>query len=523
MSPAMAGLKKGSMANLRSRIRRGLKIAGISVHGGKRTNPLTPEWLATAEALGYGPRWWALSAFAHFASERNWKQGEIGSAHMDTFRDALMSGSVHNAPQNAFYQTVKAWNQCAATIQGWPGKPISQQSSRPPPYVMSEEEFPETLRQQIRDHFDQLVNPSPFSATQASSGPSPFAAPRRRGIAAETAKTQAYQLWQYLSALVAKGMRPQEMTCLTAVLTVELVERGLTFFYERAGNRMAPQIEHIGWVLVGVAKHFLKNPSLAGDIRAMLRETRRRHEMSSKVKGLLRQFDDPRNRKALLDLPTRLVRLARSAQSKTPTEAARAKAARLFEAALAIELQINCPLRVGNLAALDIGKHFMRSRPGPKGVIHLVIPAEEVKNRRPLEFELPMHLARLFEEHIATYRPYIPGSQSRWLFPDEGGTHVSSRLLSARLSNFILRYTGLRMTVHMFRHFAAEMLLEAMPNGHEVVRMLLGHTSAETAHLYYIRRNMSKAVKLFSDHILKARQERCLRTSPGRRRSVRRG
>src|SRR6266567_692352 len=71
MSPAMAGLKKGSMANLRSRIRRGLKIAGISVHGGKRTNPLTPEWLATAEALGYGPRWWALSAFAHFASKRN--------------------------------------------------------------------------------------------------------------------------------------------------------------------------------------------------------------------------------------------------------------------------------------------------------------------------------------------------------------------------------------------------------------------------------------------------------------------
>ena len=239
--------------------------------------------------------------------------------------------------------------------------------------------------------------------------------------------------------------------------------------------------------------------SAAADIRAMLRDAVQRRGMSPKVEGLLRQFDDPRNRQALFDLPARLAKEARNCKSIP-------EAARLFEATLAIELLINCPIRIGNLVSLDIDKHFIRSRPGPKGMIHLVIPADEVKNGQKLEFELPPHLARLFKEHVAEYRRHLPGSASRWLFPRGDGTHEVYRNLSSRLSRIIRRYTGIRMTAHMFRHFGAEAFLEMMPTGHEVVRRTLGHSCADTAPRYYIRRNMPKAARIYAETILKLRE-----------------
>jgi integrase len=62
------------------------------------------------------------------------------------------------------------------------------------------------------------------------------------------------------------------------------------------------------------------------------------------------------------------------------------------------------------------------------------------------------------------------------------------------------------MTAHMFRHFGAEAFLEMMPTGHEVIRRTLGHSCADTAPRYYIRRNMPKAARMYAETILKLRQ-----------------
>jgi hypothetical protein len=59
----------------------------------------------------------------------------------------------------------------------------------------------------------------------------------------------------------------------------------------------------------------------------------------------------------------------------------------------------------------------------------------------------------------------------------------------------------------MFRHFGAEAFLEMMPTGHEVIRRTFGHSCADTAPRYYIRRNMPKAAKMYAETILKLRQQ----------------
>jgi hypothetical protein len=390
ISPAMAGLTHAALSNVKSRFRRALKLSGISVHPGKQTNELSPEWLKAFDLVGNGTRWRALSRFAHFASAQGWKPSEISDAHMERFRQILFEEAIHTAPQDAFDRTRKKWNECCATIQGWPGQPVTL-ASRRKPYVVPEDTFPESLRQEINAHFDRLLRPAPFMLPDAYAKSSPFASPERRPISPRTAALRRFQLRQYLSALIATGVPAGEMKGLAVVITPEKVERGLTFLYERAGNRMSVQIAAIGNILAAIAKDWV-DASRAADIRAMLRDATQRRGMSTKVEGLLRQFDDPRNRQALFDLPARLAKRARNCTSIT-------EAARLFEATLATELLINCPIRIGNLVSLDIDKHFIRSRPGPKGMIHLVIPAEEVKNGQQLEFELPLHLARLFREH----------------------------------------------------------------------------------------------------------------------------
>jgi hypothetical protein len=56
------------------------------------------------------------------------------------------------------------------------------------------------------------------------------------------------------------------------------------------------------------------------------------------------------------------------------------------QSALAIAILEVAPIRMKNLASLRVGDDVVESRPG--GVRQLVIPADEVKNKTPLEFEV---------------------------------------------------------------------------------------------------------------------------------------
>lgn len=434
VSPAMTGLSANSFANTKSRFRRALMLAGVNLHPGRQTNELSAEWQALRDKLDQDTRWRPLSRLAHHASAQGWEPGEIDDTHIAWLLHLLDNDSLHTRPYDSVRRTCKTWNACILSLEGWTGAPLTIPLRREPPYTLRWEDFDEGLRREVDQQFERLCNPSPFSiAAAAKNGPSPLSGQRsrvtRRPIARSTAATRRFQVLQYLSALVRTGTRIEELTDLNVATHPDLVERGLTFFYKRAGERMAVQIGGIGQVLIDIAKHGLKDPDRAAQISAMLSNGPRARGMSKKVEGLLRQFDDPRNLRALHALPTKLMKIARATRATAPS-----KAARIFETALAIEVLIICPLRIGNLVSIDLDKHFLRSRPGPECLVHLVIPAEEVKNRRQLEFVLPDHLTRMLREHLERFRVYLPGATTRWLFPREGGKHVVYKILSGQLS-----------------------------------------------------------------------------------------
>jgi hypothetical protein len=67
---------------------------------------------------------------------------------------------------------------------------------------------------------------------------------------------------------------------------------------------------------------------------------------------------------------------------------------------VAIAILLVCPVRIKNLAGIHLEHHIQR--PG-HGRTFLVLSEDDLKNDRPLEFELPKELIRMIDQHLATW------------------------------------------------------------------------------------------------------------------------
>lgn len=88
---------------------------------------------------------------------------------------------------------------------------------------------------------------------------------------------------------------------------------GLRFFIERAGGKKSKQAYNIARMLTAMARHQVKVPS---DHLGLLRGICRRLDpgkpgLTDKNRDRLRQFDDPANVQALVNLPRRVAALRR--------------------------------------------------------------------------------------------------------------------------------------------------------------------------------------------------------------------
>jgi integrase len=220
--------------------------------------------------------------------------------------------------------------------------------------------------------------------------------------------------------------------------------------------------------------------------------------LTKKNRSRLRPFDDSGNALALVRMPEKLMSLAD--RERRPQRAALSA-----EMAVVIEILLMAPIRIGNLAALDIERHLVR--PGRvDGGLHIVIEGDEVKNDEPLEFPLPPGSVRLIEHYLDKHRPALAPFTNTALFPTARGTK-SDATLREQIIAVVHRHTGLRVNPHLFRHIAAKLYLDAHPGGYELIRRLLGHVSIETTIAFYTGLETAAAVRHFDATILKLREE----------------
>ena len=103
---------------------------------------------------------------------------------------------------------------------------------------------------------------------------------------------------------------------------------------------------------------------------------------------------------------------------------------------LMIALLASRPIRLGNLAQIEIGRHLQRHG----DTWWLFFDAHETKNGRSLEFPLPGHLTEPMRHYIDEVRSELMEQCGRWktdvgsrLWAGEGGSAMTAKRITERI------------------------------------------------------------------------------------------
>jgi len=341
-----------------------------------------------------------------------------------------------------------------------------------------------------------------------------------RGLRDSTLRLREFQFRQMASALVHRGIAIGDITSLGSLAMPDNVDAICVFFAERHGRPYTSQLGGFLAALRPVAQHHLKDKELSDWLGRRLKRLSggrvRQFGITEKNRRRLAVFRDPKHVRDLLLLPYKLLKRAESG-----TLSAR-DAAILVRAAVAIELEIMCPIRLQNLSEIDVDADLVRSRPGKNASVHLFIPGNRTKNGEDIELELPAQSVALIDLYLAKYRnqlilPQHRGRGPRFLFPKPDGTAKVGRDLASTICAVLLRELGTKFNVHLFRHLGCFLYLRSHPGQIDVMRRVLGHRDGETTRRFYAFVEQSDAFRLFDAHVLRIREE-ALR--PGRKATV---
>jgi integrase len=484
IAPRAIGISPRRWNNIRSLIRAGLAVV-LPMSPGRNTNALSPSWDALSSQLQ--SRWvtTSLGRFMRFCSKAGTEPLAVGEATFAEFRTHLDNTLVKD-PDAVFRKMVLAWRSAQHAVADWPRVEVTVLDRRKR-WTLPWSTFPRSLKQDCDAWLNRL------------SGRDPLEAPIRP-VRASTVERREWQIRSFASALVLRGRAPETLTSLADLVEIENFKEGLRFFLDRSGEKRTAFIRELACILTAIARHHLEFDKVQLDPMAVI--NRRldidRGGLTEKNRARLRQFDDPDNVAALLGLPKKLMRIA--ARNRNP----RAGALQA-QTATAIEILLMAPIRIGNLSDLDLDRDLVR--PGRGKQLHIVLAAEQVKGREPLEYPLPASSVELIERYLEKFRPRFAHPRCTALFPGKGGGAKASSTMRKQISDTVHSYTGIRMNPHLFRHAISKIFLDQNPGQHEVVRRVLAHKSIDTTTSYYTGLETAAAVRYFDATILKLRNE----------------
>jgi len=124
--------------------------------------------------------------------------------------------------------------------------------------------------------------------------------------------------------------------------------------------------------------------------------------------------------------------------------------------AAAVAILLFAPVRLSNLAAIELGRHLrLPRRTNEPAYLHF--EEHEVKNRVALDFELPPPVVRAISTYLERGRPQLMDVADPHLFYKGSG-----RLRACALAHWIRQrlrdVTGLRVDAHLLRQLSAKFL-----------------------------------------------------------------
>ena len=489
--PAAHGLSSKTWQNLRSNLIAAIKRTVPS--GTPRRPQAAAGWQRLRGLLSDKRLQNGLSRFIGFCRREGVAPDQVTDAVADSFARHLSEGTLVSKPEVVHRCACRLWNEASA-LPDWPQIRLTVPPCRKPGTTGSlTTALPQSFHQDLEQHLDWLAGRDRFAELPPPTACRPRTIAERRKLMLLAA-----------SALIAGGRPPEQIGRLADLTTPDRVKAVLQHYLAKNGGTITPIARGLATALIGVAKDWVR---VTPELLAQLKELRRRlgrspTGLTSKNRNTLRELSDPAARQRLFTLPQRLIEQA-TASARNPKRAAVSA-----QLGLAIDILLHAPIRMNNLVDLRLDRNLVRPG-GRRGLWHLVLSGEQVKNGEPLEYELPPDTTRLLDLYLTQFRSLLDPGDSQFLFVVRGGQQKHQYTLSQQLKQLFEKHVGVHITPHQFRHFAAKLMLEHSPGAFAATSQLLGHRNLQTTLKFYTGIDTLTAGRHF-DRILAAERARTL-------------
>jgi hypothetical protein len=309
--------------------------------------------------------------------------------------------------------------------------------------------------------------------------------------------TRRRELVAAVRVAVKEGVLLDSLTSLKALVHPDVAEKVLDAYWRKDGEVPKAYTINLGCRFVGLAH------SIGGFDKDALRrledarfalEQHREIQMTPKNLALIRLVLTEGVWSRVVNLSEQLMHQARLQRRHAPV-----RAGVLAQIAVAVAILTVAPVRLGNLASIRLGENLTKPG-GPDSTFWLTFAKYDVKNNVRLQFKLDARVTAIINKYVHDFRPELMrGSNADWLFLGETGGHKDKISFSTQIVDRVQKSTGLRITVHQFRHAAGALILKHRPGEYELVRRVLGHASVRTTMSFYLDLETTQASEIFTD------------------------
>jgi integrase len=486
VQPGRFNLSRRRLANIRSLFVAALLRTGAPVEPLRLNAALTRGWARLMSRLTAQAEKNALARFSQWCFLRGIEPEAVDDQVIADYRAAQVSLSFVMNAEKLVQNLVRSWNRSLATVDGWPKTALTA-TSRREIFMLPASTFPESFQRELdawchRLAGTDLLDDQPFKPLRPVS-----------------VKWHRENILRCASALTRQGHDPAAITSLSVLVVPEHAKLILLWFLGRsADGKPSKQTHDISAVLTALGRHWVELDEASFKKLSILCSKCRVKSsgMTAKNRDTLRLFDDERLVRALLGLPARLMRQALAGPSISKLDAY------LASQALAIAILVNAPIRIENLATINIDKNILRASNGHRKKFLLRFPAHRVKNDLEIELPLAPETSDLLDRYLETAWPVLASPGCRDLFPGRSGEIRSKTGFGMAIAKITERELGVRVSPHQFRHITGYLYLKACPGDYETVRVLLGHKALQTTIQFYAGMEISAAAKRYDEEVL---------------------
>jgi integrase len=476
-----AGLTVKTLKNHKSNVKSALlwlaREKGIPEHGA----PLSVDWEPLRAAVKDSLVRSRLSSFMRYCSANNIAPAGVDEGTVDSF--VSYRWRCGKPANDAFRRLLaRAWNANVGSLPGWPATKLVVPSAKRLVEV-EWDAFPLGLRQDIDRYLQGLTRIRRSRTGQ-----------RIRPLKPSTIRTRRAELQAVARMAVKTGVPIDKLDSLSALIAPEVAEKILDAYWKNNG-------EHPKLFTIDLAGRFLsiaKETKCLSDVDCerldeMRRDLddRRQEGLTDKNIAFLRQVLSPGVWSRIVRLPFAMMAEARQHRH------APVRAAVIAQVAVAIGIERVAPVRIANLTSIRLDTNLIKPG-GPNSNYWLTFPDHDVKNRVKLNYPLPPDVTELIDEYVHDFRPALLKDRNEdFFFPGRHNGAKDKVSFSGQITKRIYKATGLRMTVHQFRHAAGALILKHRPGEYELVRQLLGHRNVQTTINSYIGFETIQASEIF--------------------------